>query len=128
MLNAAPRSLLLVLLASARSISATNYGSPAGFASGTTGGGNAPCRVPANNAQFLAWVSDNVPRCILVDRTIDLKGSMGRVNGPGCRPSEDVCGAGGQLAVTTPDSQTWCSGAHYQVSRATASVLLLLTQ
>lgn len=91
-------------------------GSPVGFASGTTGGGNAPCQAPSSIQQFVSWLEDNVPRCILVDREYDFRGSMGRRSGPGCKPAEDVCGSNGQLAVTTPDSQSWCSGAHYQVS------------
>lgn len=43
-------------------------GRPEGFASKTTGGGGARCEIPADIAQLKAWLTDNVPRCIVIDK------------------------------------------------------------
>jgi pectin lyase len=81
-------------------------GTASGFAKGTTGGGNAPAQIPANNDQLQKWLADSTPRVIVLDRTFDFTNAEGKVNEQGCRPSSNRCvNNGGQDAI---NGANWC--------------------
>ncbi|KAF2495774.1 putative pectin lyase [Lophium mytilinum] len=106
---------LLAFSGYARSVEAVGVvGSPVGFAVGTTGGGSATPQYPADIAQLTAWLTDNVPRVIVLDRTYDYAGSEGTVTGAGCRPSSNTCpGHGGQDAI---NANNWCDESYPKIS------------
>ncbi|CBX93806.1 similar to pectin lyase [Plenodomus lingam JN3] len=82
-------------------------GKPEGFGAGTTGGGNAPCQVPANVAQLKTWLEDATARCIVLDKEYNFKGTEGTVKEQGCRPASNKCaGKGGQDAI---NKASWCT-------------------
>jgi pectin lyase len=81
-------------------------GKPEGFASGTTGGGNAVCAIPSSVAQLKTWLSDSVARCIVLDKEYNFKGTEGTKTETGCRPASNKCpGKGGQDAI---NHASWC--------------------
>lgn len=80
-------------------------GKPFGFATGTTGGGNAKPEVPRDTAQLVQWLTDNVSRVIMLDKTYDFTTLEGRKTENGCRPTSNTCGARGQDALNGPN---WC--------------------
>ncbi|KAH9881965.1 hypothetical protein J1614_001136 [Plenodomus biglobosus] len=81
-------------------------GKPEGFAVGTTGGGNAPCRVPRDIGELRTWLQDNVARCIVLDKEYNFKGSEGTVRAQGCRPASNKCAGRGQDAI---NHANWCT-------------------
>lgn len=61
-------------------------GTAEGFASGVTGGGNASPVTPTTNAELVSYLTDNVARVIILNKTFDFTGSEGNVTGDGCAP------------------------------------------
>lgn len=83
-------------------------GSPFGFASGTTGGGDATPAAPSDISQLKTWLSDSTPRVILIDKEFNFLGSEGKcTNCECCKPSSNTCGSSGQNAVKQNGSD-WC--------------------
>lgn len=81
-------------------------GKPEGFATGVTGGGKAACQVPSSVAQLTTWLTDNVARCIVIDKEYNFKGTQGKAVENGCRPTSNACpGKGGQDAINL---NNWC--------------------
>jgi pectin lyase len=81
-------------------------GKPEGFATGVTGGGSAPCKVPSSVAELTTWLTDSVTRCIVLDKEFNFKGSQGKAVEKGCRPTSNACpGKGGQDAINL---NNWC--------------------
>lgn len=78
-------------------------GKAEGFAAGVTGAGNAACQIPSSKAQLVSWITDNVARCIVIDRKWDL--TEGMVSADGCRPTSNKCGSKGQDAI---NKNNWC--------------------
>lgn len=62
-------------------------GTPSGFATGTTGGGNAKPTIPKDNAQLVEWLTDATPRVIMLDRTFDFLAAEGKKTEQGCIPT-----------------------------------------
>lgn len=58
-------------------------GSATGFASGTTGGGNAAPQYPADINQLEAWLKDSVARTIVLNKEYNFIGSQGKVTEDG---------------------------------------------
>jgi pectin lyase len=75
-------------------------GKPEGFASGTTGGGNAACQVPSGTAQLKTWLADSTARCIILDKEFNFKGTEGTAKETGCRPASNKCPGNGGMFVT----------------------------
>lgn len=85
-------------------------GKPEGFATGVTGGGNAPGQVPSSVAQLTTWLTDNVARCIVIDKEFNFKKTQGTATENGCRPISNKCpGTGGQDAINL---NNWCQPAY----------------
>ncbi|PYH31427.1 polysaccharide lyase family 1 protein [Aspergillus neoniger CBS 115656] len=83
-------------------------GSPFGFASGTTGGGDATPAAPSDISQLKTWLSDSTPRVILIDKEFNFLGSEGKcTNCECCKPASNTCGSSGQNAVKQNGSD-WC--------------------
>ncbi|KAL0934034.1 pectin lyase F-1-like protein 2 [Colletotrichum truncatum] len=101
---------LLSLLAGPSVALAQHRGSPFGFASGTTGGGNAAPVYPQNNQQLVNYLTDNQPRVIMIDRTFDFLQTEGSTSGRCCRLN--TCNNGNQPQTyigDTCDGGTWVS-------------------
>lgn len=83
-------------------------GSPFGFASGTTGGGDAAAAAPSDLAQLKSWLSDDTPRVILIDKEFNFIGSEDTCTDcQCCIPDSNSCGSSGQNAIKT-DGSDWC--------------------
>jgi hypothetical protein len=52
-----------------------------GFGSKVTGGGNAPPQTPKDAAELEAWLTDKVPRVILISKTYDFSSTNTTANG-----------------------------------------------
>lgn len=61
-------------------------GTAQGFATGVTGGGNAPEVTPTTTAQLVSYLGDSSPRVIVLDRTFNFIGTEGRTSATGCAP------------------------------------------
>ncbi|KAJ1302474.1 hypothetical protein OPQ81_002792 [Rhizoctonia solani] len=77
-------------------------GTPFGYATGTTGGGNAAPSVPSSPAQLVSWLGDNIPR--------------GNESGTICKPW--TCSPGAQVAI---DVNGWCGREQKQAETTTAT-------
>lgn len=94
-------------LLNASALAAGVTGTPSGFASGTTGGGDATAAAPSDIAELTEWLTDSTPRVILIDKEFDYIGSEGTVtDGECCIPTSNTCGSSGQNAIVT--SLDWC--------------------
>jgi pectin lyase len=52
------------------------------------------------------WLTDNVARCIVIDKEYNFKGTQGKAVENGCRPTSNACpGKGGQDAINL---NNWC--------------------
>ncbi|KAL1306496.1 hypothetical protein AAFC00_005191 [Neodothiora populina] len=112
-------SLLSVLLAAtvsqvsaapaaAASSAVAVKGKAYGFATGTTGGGNAAAVYPSDIAELKKYLSDDVARVIVLNKEYNFISSEGKVTEQGCRPKSNTCvGNGGQDAI---NGANWCSG------------------
>lgn len=113
-------AFLVALAFAARLVAAQTgvVGSATGFASGVTGGGNAKAAAPADIDELEAWLTDDEPRVILLDKEYNFLDSMGTTTEEGCRPASNTCGSKGQDALDGPN---WCS-ADYPVVSVTYDV------
>ena len=103
------QTLFAALACAAQLTAAQVVGTPSGAASGTTGGGDATPAAPADIDELVAWLTDDTPRVILLDKEYDFTGSEGVTTENGCRPDSNTCGASGQDALDGPD---WCSDSY----------------
>ncbi|KAJ5167625.1 uncharacterized protein N7482_003219 [Penicillium canariense] len=95
---------LLRVTAQAAGVSGTAFG----FATGTTGGGNAAAAAPSDIAQLTEWLTDSIPRVILIDKEFNYLGSEGKCfNCKCCVPDSNTCGSSGQNAIALASS-SWC--------------------
>ncbi|KAE8356680.1 pectin lyase fold/virulence factor [Aspergillus coremiiformis] len=105
--------LLRVVLTATALLSASAHaqgvaGTPFGFASGTTGGGKATPAAPKDANELKQWLSDSVPRVILIDKEFNFLGTENTcTNCDCCVPASNTCGAAGQNAIKVKGS-TWC--------------------
>lgn len=82
-------------------------GTPTGFATGVTGGGDASPAAPSDVAELISWLEDETPRVILVDKEFNFIGTEGTKSDTGCRPDSNTCpDNGGQDAI---NEANWCS-------------------
>jgi pectate lyase len=83
-------------------------GTAFGFATGTTGGGNAAPATPSDISQLTEWLTDSTPRVILIDKEFNYLNSQGKCTDcKCCIPSSNSCGSSGQNAIDL-DSSSWC--------------------
>lgn len=75
-----------------------------GFASSTTGGGNAGAVYPKNAQELVSYLGDSQPRKIMLDRTISFIGTEGSASETGCAPWGT--GSKCQLAI---NQNGWCN-------------------
>ncbi|PSN59290.1 pectin lyase-like protein [Corynespora cassiicola Philippines] len=95
-------------------------GKPEGFASGTTGGGSAACKVPSSVSELKTWLTDSTPRCIVLDKEYNFKGTEGTAKETGCRPASNKCpGNGGQDAINHAE---WCTNGNAGAGSKSISV------
>ncbi|PLW16684.1 hypothetical protein PCANC_13342 [Puccinia coronata f. sp. avenae] len=80
---------------------------PFGFGAKVTGGGNAIPQTPKNIAELQAWLTDKVPRVILINRVYDFTTSSGNVTAAACQPWKP-CPNGLQVQ-TAKNYKDWCS-------------------
>nr|DAC85250.1 TPA_exp: pectin lyase [Monilinia laxa] len=86
---------LAMLLFSAIAVDAAGVvGKAEGFAALATGGGAAAPAIPANINELVTWLTDDVPRTIILDKTWDFTGSMGQMTEKGCTPVSSKCTGG----------------------------------
>jgi pectate lyase len=95
---------LLGATAQAAGVSGTAFG----FATGTTGGGNATPATPSDISQLTEWLTDSTPRVILIDKEFNYLNSQGKCTDcKCCIPSSNSCGSSGQNAIDL-GSSSWC--------------------
>ncbi|RAQ54349.1 pectin lyase D precursor [Aspergillus flavus] len=95
-----------LLGASARAQSVV--GTPFGFASGTTGGGNAAPAAPKDTNELKEWLADPNPRVIVIDKEFNFIGTEDTCTDcECCIPDSNTCGDAGQNAIKTEGSD-WC--------------------
>ncbi|KAL3475042.1 pectin lyase fold/virulence factor [Aspergillus californicus] len=80
-------------------------GTPFGFASGTTGGGDATPAAPADVTELTEWLSDDEARVILIDKEFNFLGDE-CVDCECCIPDSNTCGDAGQNAIEVGIG--WC--------------------
>ncbi|ETM38015.1 hypothetical protein L914_15568 [Phytophthora nicotianae] len=78
--------LIAVVALFVQNTEAFTVGSATGLAAGTTGGGSATPVYPTTTAQLVAYLKDSVPRVIVLNKTIDFRGTEGTTTEAGCRP------------------------------------------
>ncbi|KAE8353406.1 pectin lyase fold/virulence factor [Aspergillus coremiiformis] len=93
-------ALFSVLLA-ATTAQAQVKGKPFGFAAGVTGGGNAKPAAPGSLQELAQWLSDSVPRTILIDREWNFLGTEGKTSQKCCSTKTTTCEGG------TSKGQAW---------------------
>ncbi|RGP61400.1 pectate lyase [Fusarium sporotrichioides] len=108
---------------------AQHKGSPFGFASGTTGGGNAAPVYPTTTAQLVSYLTDSVPRVIMIDRTFDFLSAEGTTSARCCSDNRTTkCPGGsskGQLWIQDTceaASGTWEACTYYNSPRTPIDV------
>ncbi|EFP85234.2 uncharacterized protein PGTG_11403 [Puccinia graminis f. sp. tritici CRL 75-36-700-3] len=79
---------------------------PFGFGSKVTGGGNATPQTPKDTAQLEAWLTDKVPRVILINKTYDFT-SPTNTTANGCQPWK-ACSNGLKVQKAV-NFDHWCS-------------------
>ncbi|PLW40354.1 hypothetical protein PCASD_07313 [Puccinia coronata f. sp. avenae] len=92
---------------------------PFGFGSKVTGGGNAPPQTPKDAAELEAWLTDKVPRVILISKTYDFSSTNTTANG--CKPWKS-CPNGLQVQKAM-DYKEWCSKEENLASDVTVSLV-----
>ncbi|KAF3014703.1 hypothetical protein E8E14_006361 [Neopestalotiopsis sp. 37M] len=75
-------------------------GSPEGFASGVTGGGDATPVYPADTDELMALLGSDEPQVIVLNRTYDFVGTEGTTTALGCAPFGTI-EEGCQMAINT---------------------------
>lgn len=102
-------SLLFALLVTCllpRAVLGQVVGTPVGFGSKATGGGNIDPVAPKTTEELRSYLKDDQPRVILVTKTFDITGLEGTTTATGCRPSSNTCGSSGQDAINAANN--WC--------------------
>ncbi|KAJ5644443.1 hypothetical protein N7507_010454 [Penicillium longicatenatum] len=104
-----PQSLLAAVVLLGTTVQATGVsGTAVGFATGTTGGGDATAAAPSDITELTEWLTDSTPRVILIDKEFNYIESQGKCTDcKCCKPSSNTCGSSGQNAI---DNSDWCSG------------------
>ncbi|KAJ5541829.1 hypothetical protein N7494_006905 [Penicillium frequentans] len=102
-----PRSLLAAVVLLGATVQATGVsGTALGFATGTTGGGDATAAAPSDITELTEWLTDSTPRVILIDKEFNYLESQGKCTDcKCCIPSSNTCGSSGQNAI---DNSDWC--------------------
>jgi pectate lyase len=103
------RSVLAAVTLLGATVSASGVsGTAFGFATGTTGGGSASPASPSDTTQLTEWLTDSIPRVILVDKEFNYLGTSGKCTDCRCCiPDSNTCGSSGQNAIDL-DSSSWC--------------------
>ncbi|KAK6337056.1 hypothetical protein TWF718_009842 [Orbilia javanica] len=76
-------------------------GSPMGFASGVTGGGNVAPVYPTNIAQLKAYLTSSSPQVIVISGTYNFVGSEGTTTYKACNAYSCTPANGGQMLLNT---------------------------
>ena len=99
-------SLLLGALAcfASTSVAQKVNGAAQGFAQGVVGGGNAPPVRPKDIHELVTFLTDKIPRVIILEKTYDFTGSEGTIREKGCSPWGTKPGC--QLAIDL--NHRWC--------------------
>lgn len=84
---------------SSNATGSSGNGKAEGFAAGVTGGGSAARGTPTDIKQLATWLTDSVPRVIVLDKVYDFIGSQGSVTATGCKARTNTCGSRGQDAI-----------------------------
>ncbi|KAG9253988.1 pectin lyase fold/virulence factor [Emericellopsis atlantica] len=93
-------STVSIILAAATTVSSQSVvGAAYGFAAGVTGGGDAPAETPSSVEELAAWLSDDTPRTIVIDREYDFTGQT--ATDSGCDRNSCSAANGGQLYLGT---------------------------
>lgn len=80
-------TLVLALAAVASLLPKTiAVGTPFGLAAGTTGGGDATPQTPSSKAELTSWLSDSIPRVILLTSIYDFTNDDGSKTSIACKP------------------------------------------
>ncbi|ETO71995.1 hypothetical protein F444_11773 [Phytophthora nicotianae P1976] len=101
-------------------------GTPPGFASGTTGGGNAKAVYPTTIKELTAYLSDNTPRVVVLKQQFNFINTEGSTTEKGCRPKNNLdCiakknGFQGQDAIQPSFSK--CDGSTVDVTYDKAAI------
>ncbi|KAG9569281.1 pectin lyase-like protein, partial [Aureobasidium melanogenum] len=98
---AASATALMAGVASAAVTGVT--GKPEGFASSTTGGGDATAVYPSTTDELVSYLGDDSARVIVLTKTFDFSGTEGTTTSSGCAPWGTATGC--QTAI---DKDQWC--------------------
>ncbi|KAI9984262.1 hypothetical protein PInf_005601 [Phytophthora infestans] len=79
-------TLAAMLALAANHASAFTIGSPSGLAAGTTGGAGGETVYPTSPSELVAYLNDTEPLVIVLNQTIDFRGTEGTTTEMGCRP------------------------------------------
>ncbi|QSZ31729.1 hypothetical protein DSL72_001297 [Monilinia vaccinii-corymbosi] len=116
---------LVIFFFSAVAVDAAGVvGKAEGFAASATGGGSARPAIPANIKQLVTWLSDNVPRTIVLDKTWDFTGSMGKKTEKGCMPLASKCGSnsGSHATQLGINYNGWCTSGNANTAVAQPTI------
>lgn len=89
-------------------------GTPPGFASAVTGGGDAAAVTPSSTAELTKYLGDDEARVIVLTQTFDYTDSEGTKTSSGCSPWGTAAGC--QIAI---DQNSWCE--NYEPDAPTVS-------
>lgn len=89
-------------------------GTPPGFASSVTGGGDAAAVTPTSTAELTQYLGDTEARVIVLTQTFDYSDSEGTKTSSGCSPWGTAAGC--QIAI---DANSWCE--NYEPNAPTVS-------
>ncbi|KAJ5510508.1 Pectin lyase fold/virulence factor [Penicillium expansum] len=90
-------------------------GTPEGFASSATGGGNATPVSPTTTDELVSYLGDSEARVIVLSKTFDFTDTEGSTTTSGCTPWGTASGC--QVAINKDD---WCT--NYEPDAATTTV------
>ncbi|KAH0023700.1 Six-hairpin glycosidase, partial [Aureobasidium melanogenum] len=94
----------IALMAGVASAAVTGVtGKPEGFASSTTGGGDATAVYPSTTDELVSYLGDDSARVIVLTKTFDFTGTEGTTTSSGCAPWGTATGC--QTAI---DKDQWC--------------------
>lgn len=89
-------------------------GTPPGFASAVTGGGDVDAVYPTSTDELTSYLSDDEARVIVLTKTFDYTDSEGTKTSSGCSPWGTAAGC--QIAI---DQNSWCE--NYEPDAPTVS-------
>ncbi|POM77745.1 Pectate lyase [Phytophthora palmivora] len=78
--------VITALVAAIQSANALTIGSPAGMATGTTGGGDVTPVYPTTTKELVAFLRDPKPQVVVLNTTFDFRTLEGNTTAEGCRP------------------------------------------